>query len=604
VADNDYDKIVLDKSTGKRWGKSGGKWVEIPATPGPGPVKRFLTSTAGVPENVDTSLSGNVEGAKSLGDIKTWLDALGQGVKGLNPYAGYFGAESAAEKRFSSPGGKAQGALEWLLSGVPYAGPSMVESAEKTSEGDIAGGTGSAIRAALLSRAAPSVARMALSNPVRRVGQFVAGAGPEAVERLRSKSAAAAEKATTEHTADVEKARGKFIEESGEKRAADVARSKAESGVAAKESVSQSKLSGPVYQRVSGMADAVGKDVQTLDQKVRQSYNGEWDKLRDAAKDTQVQWPEDVVAKAHASLQTPEAGAQFDRIMGQVREEAAVEDSHARALTKTELQLATVADRLMKQGKTGPEVVSFLQNQGLVPRQVSAIISSLPDLAKAARPEGDALSFGEARARYTKLGEKLYAGRDLPGDVHRALKQVQDAADKNIGNSLSSPALKSFYSDLKSRWSEYMSDFYDPNGAFTKVKASTTPTDRINLLTGKWGKEVMDAMARYRRFQPDIQSVNRLRSLNQQIEKLPSSVPKLAESPTYTRPEAPDISSFDPVMARRSIIEGHAPGSVTPGPFLMYALRRALLNKTLNILLIKAFLSGEPGGPLLPGGGI
>jgi hypothetical protein len=604
VADNDYDKIVLDKSTGKRWGKTGGKWVEIPVTAGPGPVKRLLTSAAGIPENVDTSLAGNIEGAKSLGDLKTWIDALGEGVKSLNPVPGSMEAARTGMARMKQPGQRTKGVLEYILSGVPYAGPAAVRSVEQATEGDWAGSTGSAIQAALLRKAGPDLVKAASSIPLRRVGQFVAGAGPEAVEKARRASATSAEKALTEHATDVEKARSKFLDESGEKRAADVARSKAESGVAAKESVSQSKLSGPVYQRVSGMADNVSKDVQTLDQKVRTAYNGEWDKLREAAKDVQVQWPEDVVAKAHSSLQTPEAGAQFDRIMGQVREEAAVEDSHARSLTKTELQLATVADRLMKQGKTGPEVISFLQNQGLVPRQVSAIISSLPNLAKAAKPEGDTLSFGEARARYTKLGEKLYAGRDLPGDVHRALKQVQSAADKNIGNSLSSPALKRFYSDLKGRWTEYMEDFYDPNGAFTKVKASATPTDRINLLTGKWGKEVMDAMARYRRFQPDIQSVNRLRSLNQQIEKLPSSVPKPTERPTYTRPEEPDISPFDPVMARRAIIEGHAPGSVTPGPFLMYALRRALLNKTLNIPLIKAFLSGEPGGPLLPGGGI
>src|SRR5207302_4473649 len=133
------------------------------------------------------------------------------------------------------------------------------------------------------------------------------------------------------------------------------------------------------------------------------------------------------------------------------------------------------------------------------------------------------------------------------------------------------PAQRPVYSRLKSDWSQYMSDFYDPTGPFTKLKNAATAADRINLLTGKWGKEIMDASPRYGHRPTTVQAI---RTLNRQIENLPGSVPKppevvskpsvpalphLPDKPQPIEPELPpepDIKPFDPVATRRRILQG------------------------------------------------
>lgn len=605
---------------------AGWKTVSTPSTASPatapGPVKRLLTQTAGVPEDLDTSVAGMRRDAPKLADASTWLDALKSAVKGLNPVN--TDAATTAESRLVQPGvgNKAAGGLEFLEAGIPWAGGPLVRASEQMQKGDVAGGVGSSVNAAiqlLMMRGMPEdmaksiaskspavqsvlergVPASTATGPLRTAGQFLTGAGADAVEQAKKGFASDVAEDATKHASAVEKAKGKFTDDLATKRTADVARSRADSASSAKAAATDpASLRGPVYQNLESRAEAVGDDVKALDSRVRSHYNGKWEQLRQLGKDADVKWPVDAITKAREQLQTPGSQAQFDRIMSQVDDEAA-EEAHggAAALTKTESQLASLSQNLLRQGKTPVDIEGMLRDQGLSPARVRAVIATVPGLSNAVHASGGepSLPFAEARARYTKLGEKMYSSGELPGDVQRALKTVRDILDSGIESSLPTGTARRFYSGLKSDWAQYMSDFYDPNGPFTRIKNAPTTVDRINLLTGKWGKEMLDSMSRYYRFGPNVGLTTRLRTLNRAIDALPSSTPKPAETPTLERPPAPpDRGIFDPVAARRQILSGKVPTGVTPGLFWKYALLRNIMRKLTNAPPVQDFLSQNP----------
>lgn len=538
-----------------------------PQPAAPGATKRLVTQTLGAPENIDTSVKGNIAALPNLGNISTWLSALRQAASSLNPVGGMANAAGTAINRFERPGvlNKVKGAEEYIESGIPWAGPSIVRSGEQFASGDYAGGTGSAINSAvqllmmrgmpraaaeMVARNSPALANImqrglpkaAAEGPVRTAAQFISGVGENAVEQARNKFSAGVAKEAAAYKDALGERSSKFSEDLASKRAADIARSRAESGADLKARVSTSDLGGPVNQRLKATTEAVSDDVQQLDQRIREFQGKKWEQLRDMAKDATVTWPETEVNKARAMLQTPADQATFDRIIDATRRDAAAG----------------------------------------VGRQYIDAPGGLDEV----------LPFDEARARYTKLGEKL---QGTEGNVYRALKSVQNAADTHIESALPSGAARKFYSGLKADWHQYMSDFYDPDGPFTKIKNAPTVVDRLNLLTGKWGKEMLDAMSRYYRFGPNVGLTTRLRALNRAFENLPGSAPKEAPEPKLPpRPAEPEPRVFDPVAARRAILQGKVPPQVTPGFMWRYQLLRALQRSIESRPSIREWLSQNP----------
>ena len=626
-----YDAFGRSKTTGQWYGKSNGQWVKVTAldvanarraAQPPGAVKRLLTQAVGLPENVDTSWQANKAVLPSLAQPRTWWNATKQAVESLNPLGGMSDAETSAENRFKQPGAmnKVNGILEWLESGFPYAGPAKVRGDEQMLSGDTAGGIGSDIQAALMARIAPEAAQRLTSGPLRSLAQFATGIGPENVDKARTEFGEGVAADETAHTKAAQAAVNNVLDKLSKERGLTVGRSASESGASARAALDPSSLRGPVYQRVQGMADTAGQEVGRLDQDIRKFQNGEWQKLDQVAGDTRVPPPDDAIQAARANLKTPDSIATFDRVMDKVREEAK-QGSGERALTGKESTASLVAGKLLKNGMSPKDLRSTLLNQGFPPRQIDAIVATIPGAVDAANASG-AVPFDEARAQYTALQRQMYAGRGLPGDVYNALKQVRDQLDTNIRKSLPDGAARNFYDSRKASYAQYMQDFYDPDGAFTKIKGAPTSVDRLNILTGKWGKEALDAMARYRQFNPKFNSIADLRALNRTIENLPRSAPSttggfgpldLSAKPLpedvqgrldrlmdqlgksgYKKPPAPEVRVFDPVEARRNILKGKVPGEVVPSFTWRYRLFRALQHKLANLPTVQDWLVQNP----------
>jgi hypothetical protein len=179
--------IWFDPDTGKYWTKHGDAYVETVAPPKPGAVKRFLTQSVGMPENVDTSLKGNIADLEQMNQHP--LKALGQGAKqfigGLDPTASWRETKGVAAQRYAQPGiaNKAAGVAEGLVGAVPYVGAPTVRSMEQSAKGDYAGSAGSLLNSAwsmLALKAAPKVGEMAATTGLRPMMRRFQGVGEPA----------------------------------------------------------------------------------------------------------------------------------------------------------------------------------------------------------------------------------------------------------------------------------------------------------------------------------------------------------------------------------------------------------------------------------------
>jgi hypothetical protein len=132
--------------------------------PPPGPIKRAVTSFAGVPE--ETNLT-DVSGFK---DPAEWGKAVVSAAKGVSAVPASMDAADTAMERLKQPGflNKALGGLEYVESGLPYVGPMTVAAHEKFANKDYAGGLGASLSAGLaatgLAKSAPAIADASASK--------------------------------------------------------------------------------------------------------------------------------------------------------------------------------------------------------------------------------------------------------------------------------------------------------------------------------------------------------------------------------------------------------------------------------------------------------
>jgi hypothetical protein len=178
---------AVDPKTGERWIYDGQKWNSATPTAQPGAAKRFVTQIVGVPEDVDTSLKGNIAQLEQMNQHP--LKALGQGAKqfigGLDPTASWRETKGVAAERYNQPGlaNKAAGVAEGLVGAVPYVGAPTVRSMEQSAKGDYAGSAGSLLNSAwsmLALKAAPKVSEMAATSGLRPMMRRFQGVGEPA----------------------------------------------------------------------------------------------------------------------------------------------------------------------------------------------------------------------------------------------------------------------------------------------------------------------------------------------------------------------------------------------------------------------------------------
>src|SRR5579863_2969050 len=349
---------------------------------------------------------------------------------------------------------------------------------------------------------------------------------------------------------ELEQARDDYAQKIAQNEQKKVAASAKQSGAETKrKSLTTQPRSGPVYQRMAGMADKLAtQDVPTLDKDVRTAQNNRWSAFRQAItkKDPVTGNPVPVMVD-WTPVQEAVVDAETNILQGSPENIATFRNILREGVDPT-LEKATVFKR------TGGALEDILKSKNLTEEGRARLLKQLGDEAQfedrggsgPAAKQNVQIPFEDARGYYTELGEKIAKSRSIPGDVRRALKSVQDAADRQIKASMPKDQVPT-YERLKSDWAQYMGDFYDSDGPLSQLKNAATSDGRLNLITGSNGANIIDALGRYSMFNPNVTGMaGRLRSLMKQVRELPSvapSIPGRLRPPSFPRePEPINIS--------------------------------------------------------------
>jgi hypothetical protein len=540
---------ATDPKTGRKWTWDGQKWNPVTA---PSAINRGVTSLAGVPEgtNIDPTSKGFYAGA---GDLGNYIQAIKQAASGLNPIPASADAATTAMNKMNQPGiiNKVAGGTEYALSGVPYAGPMAVRAMEQSGSGDVAGGIGSSVGAGLmgagLAKGAPTLAEKltpnALNETLRKPVAGLLDVGENFEQRIKKEHEEAlatlnreyeqqvqnAGKKTSESEAayrtKIEQAKDEYARKIAENEKKKIDASAKQTGAETKKkALTTQPRSGPVYQRLAGMADQIGtKDVPQLDKDVRAAQNARWSAFRMAIGDSpgapkMVDWTpvQQAVVDAESNILqgSPENIAIFRNIL---REGVNPLLESATVFKKTAGSLEDVLSSKHMDEATRARIIKQLGEENAFDTRSSGPVSK----------EDVSIPFDDARGYYTELNEKLYRSRSLPGDVRRALSSVQDAAEAQTKKAIPKEHIPT-YTKLKSDWAQYMGDFYDSSGPLSQLKDAATSDGRLNLITGSRGANIIDALGRYARFNPNVTGMaGRLRSMMKQVRELPSASPSM-----------------------------------------------------------------------------
>jgi hypothetical protein len=431
--------------------------------------------------------------------------------------------------------------------------------AEKTSH-DVA----SLITQILLLRGGKKAAETPLAeSEVVRGGKAVVEA-PRSTLQQAIVSKAEIERARVEHEAEIQQineAYEKKVQEVGRKTAADesvrqLAIEQAKDKYAAKLSEHMEKIreasakqtagevksktftqprSGPVYQRLAIMVDKVAtEDVPALDKAVRTAYDSRWGAWRQAMGDAEgnftpvmeaVQEAEDTILKG-----SPENIGIFRNILA-------------------EGDNPILAQASVFKGGVGIDVKDILGSRYMSEVTRNRVLRSLEEagVSETGRMPltETSLPIDDIRGYITELQQKMFGGR-FTGDVYRALKHVQQAAESEVQRVAKERGQLDVYNRLKSDWSQYLGDFYDSDGALTKLKNSGTSDARLTLVSGSQGANIVEALGRYARFLPKagetaIDTAGKVRSIIKQLREMPTSakIPALPERPSFPPPKPP-----------------------------------------------------------------
>jgi hypothetical protein len=372
---------------------------------------------------------------------------------------------------------------------------------------------------------------------------------------------------TGQKTAADEAARRAKIEQAKDKYAAQLAEhtdkvrqasQKQVAGEAKKKTFTQPR-SGPVYQRLASMADRVATEyLPKLDKAVRAAYNARWGAWRQAMGDAQGDFTPVMQAVEDAE----------DTILKGSRENIGIFRS---ILSEGEDPLLADATVFRNPG-AGIDVKAI---RGMSEKTRSAISRYLEDLG--GRPEAGrmpleetSLPIDEIRGYVTELQQKMFTGKFV-GDIWRALDHVRRVAEEEVQKVAKDRGQLDVYKRLKADWSQYMQDFYDADGALTKLKNSGTSDGRLNLLSGSEGQNIVSALGRYSRLLTKdasgltaIDLTGKVRSIMHQLREASAAarIPEAPERPQFpprkpprAMPERPETQPFSPEGIRRERIQ-------------------------------------------------
>jgi hypothetical protein len=459
------------------------------------------------------------------------------------------GVKSRAQEFKEHPAAAAGAATTDLAAAaLPFVVPDVAGKVKNVA-GEASGGLQSMAQEAVVSRSAVEEARVQheakLAELQEEYQKKVDQVGRKTVEDEAAYKAKV-EQAKDEYARKVAENRQKRIEASAKESAADTRR----------KTLSQQPRSGPVYQRLSGMAEQAAKSVGELQKSVKASYDARWNAWRQAMGDAtgNLEAVQNAVVNAE------------DNILKGSEENIAI----FRNLLKEGEDPLLAQASVFKGGSRGvdvKDVIGSMRSEG----ERTRFLRSLKDEGVALEGErpgakaGATLPIDELQGYSTELGDKIYKSRSLPGDVRRALKSVKDAADAEINRVSDAKGQGALYRKLKSDWAEFAGDFYDSDGPLYKLINAVNSDSRISLLSGGEGARVVDSMGHYARFNPDIQLVGRIRSLVKQLRempttaKVPGEVPREAKFPNRPNeremPSKPNERPFSSEKYRREHVQ-------------------------------------------------
>ena len=574
--------------------------------PKPGAIQRGVTSFAGVPEstNINPLDKGFYAG---MGNLGNYIAALKQAITGLNPIPASTDAASTAMARMKQPGiiNKIAGAVEYPISGIPFAGPATVRAMEQGAEGDIAGSVGSSIGAGLmgtgLAKTAPALAEnlmpAAFANRVRGPLRGIAGVGGgfekrmveehrtaltdynaklseimeenrRAVDEARQTHGQAVAnvqeqnaKALSDYREKLQGIKQKYAGQVAEKEAAIPGASASQSAAEVKRSgLGDAPRSGPVFQRLQGMTNQVYGMIDNLQDRIRSYNQKQWRSFdtavdeamkKKSADDAQVDWTpvQQAVKDAEENILkgSPESISVFRNIMRespQLDEASVLRSSQATDAAGNLKEILRGANPNMRR-----QILANLHAQGL--SEADALRDTPPGETPAGLPGKNVqIPFADARGYLTELGGKLTGAR-LPGDVYRALDHVREVADQQITKVTREAGQDAVYRNLKDEYKTYKQNFDDPEAAIYQFDKLDTPEKRVDFLASGKGQNLIDSLSKYRGFGSDPNLPGRVRSLVRQIRDLPErkAVPSAPERPSFPKqpelkeyPEGPDYS--------------------------------------------------------------
>ena len=579
MADN-YTYIAKDADGTPKFGWDGEKWN--PITP-PSATNRAITSFAGLPEgtNIDPTTKDFYSG---MGDLGTWLDAAGKAVKGLNPYAGHGQTVDTAISRLKQPGAanKISGAIQYLESGVPFAGSSAAKGQEQFTNKDYAGSAGSSLNALLtalgLAKASPAIAEKVAAIPetVRGGLQSAAGVGDTAVKLAQEKRVSELPKLRDENAQAIAEAKKQM-----EDAQAAVDKSNAEA------LAQHSKESADVHENNVRKLSEAKNNYQRTQEAVqrRESLVTQAEQARDQLAESlpKIREQETAVAKSlYPQIEAKADGAQlYSQIQDEVKKslrgsekvptaiarilseiEPEEKATGPRALTTKELEATKLIQRQPGyQAMSTADIRGALPNLGFTPREVDAILS----VARPEAPVSSALTFDKLHGYYSELGRAMYGG-DIPGDEFSAYKNIRENV---IGKQMAAMAEAENKGDrfqaAQENWKRLENTFNNTS----PVSRGGSPIARAlaarDPITGKLRPEyVQDALsgdAEYRIANQMLKSyriptttLDTMKNSMDQAAKLPKRVPEIAriqglkkppESPTLE--EAPKVSAYPKV---------------------------------------------------------
>ena len=398
-----------------------------------------------------------------------------------------------------------------------------------------------------LTQVASALGQMALMKEPAEKTTELTGKGVRAVARMPLGINSTAEelavsdvnKAAADHAAEVKKIDQNY---NLEKRAFDRAKSgeaiyrtdKAPADIN-KETASR-VAQGPVKQRLMNFSDRVSQIADKTQSAIKDSFNKRYNAFRKSLGDNpQVNWTPVQEAVVDAEKNILQGSPESLKLFRNIVEEGPQLDEATVFRTSQKTEAAANLKEMMRSRymdeATKRRIEAQLTAQG-VPIE--------PGKGPATITEGLRIPHKDAWGYAQELNDKMN-GMHLPQDVYRSFESVKKAVDGVLQEAADAKNAGPVWKEIQSDYSEYAQRFKDKDSPVYKIIHATNPEERLAIITGKEGQNLIDALHKYRGFGGDTEIAGKVRALQAAASKV---VPELTEpkQPVYPKPPA----AFDP----------------------------------------------------------